>query len=218
MASSERVGAPVARHDVRDVAQLVAAAGAGEPAAWEALVRRFSGMVWGLARAHRLSSADAAEVTESVWLKLLENLGRLPRTANVVVWLGSETRNACLAHVRRTGRPRPVGEVIHVRGAGQVAADAPGDDPGGGLWRAVEGLPVRGRSLLLLVVVEPRLSHAEIATILDMPIGKVRPTLERCLRRVRNCPEITGLTPPVHPEPEPGPDWVRRSGRQRRAR
>lgn len=59
----------------RAVTDLVQAAAAGDGVAWNALVSRYSGLVWSIARQHRLSDADAGDVCQATWLRLVENLG-----------------------------------------------------------------------------------------------------------------------------------------------
>ena len=53
------------------------AATAGDRNAWDALVNRFAATVWAVARGHRLSAADAADVSQTTWLRLVENLHRI---------------------------------------------------------------------------------------------------------------------------------------------
>src|SRR6185437_5497895 len=56
---------------------LICAANGGDEAAWGAIVDRFAGLVWATARAHRLPPADAADVAQTTWLRLVENLDRI---------------------------------------------------------------------------------------------------------------------------------------------
>ena len=57
-----------------DVARLVQSAASGDRRGWDALVREFGGMVWAVSRTHRLCDADAADVAQATWLRLLEHL------------------------------------------------------------------------------------------------------------------------------------------------
>jgi hypothetical protein len=45
-----------------DVARLVRGAHAGDAEAWNGIIDRYSGLVWAIARGHRLGAADAADV------------------------------------------------------------------------------------------------------------------------------------------------------------
>ena len=66
------------------VAPLIAAAAAGDASAWDTLVERFSGLLWATARSHRLDMSDAADVVQTTWLRLLENLDRMLGKADQV--------------------------------------------------------------------------------------------------------------------------------------
>src|SRR4029453_2746655 len=59
------------------VGELVRAAAAGDRRARDELVDRYSGLLWATPTAIRLGRADAADVVQTVWLRLLENLERL---------------------------------------------------------------------------------------------------------------------------------------------
>ena len=60
-----------------EVEELVEAARAGDAAAWDALVDRFLPLVTAVIRRLRLSPADADDVNQTVWLRLVEHLDRL---------------------------------------------------------------------------------------------------------------------------------------------
>jgi DNA-directed RNA polymerase specialized sigma24 family protein len=66
-----------------DLAATVTAAAAGEDVAWKALVDRFNGLLWAVARSHRLSTADAADVVQATWLRLLEHLDTIREPASL---------------------------------------------------------------------------------------------------------------------------------------
>ena len=88
------------------IAILVNAAGAGNQSAWNRLVQEFEGLIWAIARAHRLRDADAADVSQATWLALLEHLGDLKDPAR---WApGLRRRHAdsvCACCGKRTPRP-----------------------------------------------------------------------------------------------------------------
>ena len=63
-----------------EIAALVRASSAGDAGAWEALVVRFSGLVWSVIRGYRLGQADAADAFQTTWLRLAEHIGRLQST------------------------------------------------------------------------------------------------------------------------------------------
>jgi RNA polymerase sigma factor (sigma-70 family) len=167
---------------------LVAAAASGDRDAWDALVARFSGLMWSVARGFRLDQADASDVIQTAWLKLLEHLDRLHDPDHVGAWLATTTRNECLRHLRKTGRERPVDvddlDVVDDRSPGLDAALLR-DETAVELWEAFETLNDRCRTLLRMLMTDPPPAYNEVSAVLDMPIGSIGPTRGRCLARLR---------------------------------
>src|SRR5215210_6631372 len=79
-----------------DVAGLVRAAAAGNEPAWNRLVETYAGLVWAVARSHQLSEADAADVAQATWLRLVEHLDDLHEPERVGAWLATTARRECL--------------------------------------------------------------------------------------------------------------------------
>ncbi|MGH8910761.1 MAG: sigma-70 family RNA polymerase sigma factor, partial [Egibacteraceae bacterium] len=104
--TTERVEeSPVDAHD--DVDDLVRAAAEGDESAWDQLVERFNGLVWAVARGHRLSDADAADVAQATWLRLVEHIDRVRDPERLGDWLATTARRECLRLLRRAGRVQP---------------------------------------------------------------------------------------------------------------
>lgn len=173
------------------------AAADGDQAAWDALVKRFSGLVWSIARSHRLGAADAADVSQTAWLRLVENLGRIRDPDRVGAWLASTSRNECLRVIRRSGRQVPT----DLDADTDLEADdalAPPVDAGllagerdAHLWRAFSTISERCQVLLRLLITDPPPSYEEIGEILDMAVGSIGPTRARCLAHLRRKAGIT---------------------------
>jgi RNA polymerase sigma factor (sigma-70 family) len=170
------------------VAVLVAAAADGDQGAWDSLVSRYAGLVWSIARSHRLGPADAADVSQTVWLRLVEHLRSLRDPEHVGGWLATTTRHECLRVIRRAGRELPDED---------AAADIPGssdqspewlvlsDESRRLVWLALARLSIRCQTLLRALSTSPDASYAEIAGALEMPIGSIGPTRMRCLEHLR---------------------------------
>jgi RNA polymerase sigma factor (sigma-70 family) len=176
-------------------ADLVAAARDGDGAAWDALVERYCGLVWAVARAHRLGQADAADVSQTVWLRLVENLGRIRDPDHLGGWLRTTTRNECLRVLRRGGREFPDDDAQQDLPADR--ADSPEDRLLAGerdrvVWRAVSGLSERCRELLRVLAYSPDASYADISSSLGLPVGSIGPTRARCLAHLRKGLEGVG--------------------------
>ena len=78
------------------VGDLVARARDGDRQAWDALVERYAPLIWSICRRHRLGRADADDVGQSVWLRLLDQLDRVREPAALPGWLSTTTRRECL--------------------------------------------------------------------------------------------------------------------------
>ena len=78
----------------------------GSEDAWRALVDRFAPLVHGVARSFRLPRDEAEDVSQTVWLRLVEHLERLREPDRVGAWLASTTRHECLRTLRLAKTPR----------------------------------------------------------------------------------------------------------------
>lgn len=168
--------------------ELVGAAAAGDQRAWDALVDRFGNLVWAVARGHRLSDADAGDVVQTTWLRLVENLGRIHDPERVGAWLATTARRESLRTIRRNGAvvlsddpavmdPPDDAQPLD---AGMLAAERDAR-----LWRCIGRLSDRCQVLLRVLMTDPPPSYEDVATALDMPIGSIGPTRGRCLERLR---------------------------------
>jgi RNA polymerase sigma factor (sigma-70 family) len=170
-----------------ELGELTRAAARGDEAAWNAIVDRFQGLVWATARAHRLSPADAADVAQTTWLRLVENLDRIRDPDRLGGWLATTARHECLRHIRLHGRELASDEAD--------AFEASPDDPpelallteerDSALWRAFTKLSELCQTLLRLLVATDEPSYEVIGAALDMPIGSIGPTRMRCLQKLR---------------------------------
>jgi RNA polymerase sigma factor (sigma-70 family) len=183
-----RPGATRIRLSAEHITRVMGAADAGDERAWGTLVAEFGGMIWAVARAHRLCDADAAEVSQSTWLRLLEHLGQLRDAPCVGAWLTTTARRECLRVLRENGRRDLYGDDAPEL----VSQDASPNDAAllceraEALWRSFSRLRASDQSLLRLLMADPRPSYEEVAAALDMPIGSIGPTRQRALERLGN--------------------------------
>jgi RNA polymerase sigma factor (sigma-70 family) len=175
----------------QDVTNLVLAARDGDESAWNLLVERFSGLVWSVCRSFRLNRADAADVVQMVWLRLLEHLDSLREPERLAGWLATTSRHECHAQLRRRARLQLTDDDrVFDRGAGpQGGADRDVliADRDATLWEAFDRLGRRCREILRVLVVEPeaRPSYSVAAEALGIPVGSLGPTRARCLEQLR---------------------------------
>ena len=185
---------------VLDVAALVRAAAAGDRAAWDQLVDRFSGMLWAISRSYGLGRDDAADAVQLTWLRLLERADSIQDPARVAGWLATTCRRECLGLLRRARRVTLPGELPEPQGAAAVpAADSQvlRQDVFASVWVAFAQLSDRCQRLLRLLVADVESSrpsgYRDVAELLEMPVGSLGPTRGRCLRRLREFLELEGI-------------------------
>jgi RNA polymerase sigma factor (sigma-70 family) len=182
--------------DFEPVAAL-AAASRGDQLAWESIVSAYSGLVWSVARGYRLSAADAADIFQGTWLRLVEHLGDIRDGSRLGGWLAATARREALMLLRRSGRD------VLVDTAGALAS-LPGDGPELDerllrdeehqlLWRAFAQLSASCQRLLRIAFADPPPRYEEISAALDMPIGSIGPTRARCLASLHSLLASTAL-------------------------
>ena len=183
------------------VTDLVRAADAGDSAAWDALVDRFSTLLWATARGHRLSDSDAADVVQTTWLRLLENLGRIDDPERLPGWLATTVRRECLAVLRRGKREHPFGDDDAVAAVPDPRSPLDAallvDERDALLWQLVDRLPDRCRSLLRVLMADPPPAYADVSAALGMPVGSIGPTRARCLTHLRDLALASGALDPA---------------------
>jgi len=194
-----RLSSDDAHHGEESSGDLVRAAARSEALAWHKLVRRFGGLVGGIARAHGLNEADAADVSQMVWLRLVDHLDQLREPDRVAGWLSTTARNESLQLLRRRDRsiaPTPDTSVLdrvdEVADPDVVIATAERNDV---LSQLIETLPGHYRRLLRALMVEPVPSYKEISLALGIPVGSIGPTRQRCLALLRRKCILAGIGP-----------------------
>lgn len=177
---------------------LVSAAREGDQDAWDAIVERFLPLVGAIARRHRLSEADGDDVSQTVWLRLVEHLGDLREPAALPGWIRTTTRNECLRVIAVRQRTRPA-DPQEDRVLDGVVDDVAGDDLEAierrqALREALAELPAARRELLLLLLGDPPVGYAEISERLGIPIGSIGPTRARAFEQLRRTRALQSLS------------------------
>ena len=164
-------------------AQLVARCRAGDEAAWNELVERFSRYVYAICvQAFRLSPADAEDVFQEVFARMYEQLERLRSDDAFRPWLAQLTRRLCIDSLRASGR--------------QTATDPDTLEPPGvddTLAQLDEAMTVRAG---LEAVGEPcgelldrffcrDESYRTIGEALSLPAGTIASRISRCLAKLK---------------------------------
>jgi len=169
-------------------AGLLAEARAGRTEALAELVPELSPMLWHVARSAGLSAADAEDVVQQAWLRLVSHLDQLSQPGSVASWLVTTTRREAWRR-RSAGRRQFPAEQDWL-------ADQPDKDPDAAeqavmdeerreLWAALAQLSPRCQQLLRIVAFVPRPDYDAVAAGLGIPRGSIGPTRGRCLAKLR---------------------------------
>lgn len=175
--------------DPSSLTDLVEAAAAGDQQAWDAIVERFSRLLWSVGRSFRLGEDDAADVVQTTWLKLLENLGRIQEPEALPGWLATTARREALRVAQRRGRDVTVrDDDLGVGLVDQAAVELDlallESERDAALWSGFTQLSERCQHLLRVLMACDRPAYTEVAGSLGMPIGSIGPTRMRCLGRL----------------------------------
>ena len=183
------VTAPAGRPDRNArIAGMVDEARQGSMDALGQLVTELSPLLWHTARAAGLSSDDAQDVVQTVWMRLLSHLDGIRTSAALTGWLVVTTRREAW-RVRAAGRRQLPADHEWF----SVLPDArPGsdeqvilDDQRRELWVAIGQLPQRCQELLRIIAFVPRPDYQVVAAELGMAVGSIGPTRGRCLAKLR---------------------------------
>jgi DNA-directed RNA polymerase specialized sigma subunit, sigma24 homolog len=98
--------------DDPSVITLVTRAAEGDQQAWDELIERYAPLVWAICTRYRLSNHDIEDVGQSVWLLLVEQLGKLREPAALPGWLATTTKRECLRVVTATRKSQQLGSTV----------------------------------------------------------------------------------------------------------
>lgn len=186
---------------LRDVSvtELFRRAEAGEQVAWNAIVDRYTRLVWSVARAHRLRDADAADVVQTTWMRLVEHFGRIENPACLPAWLTTTARRESLRILRQSGRQLLTDDehgMTELADDNAAALDARllTEERDAILWNCFRQLSRRCQVLLRVLMATPPPDYASVSAALGMKTGSIGPTRGRCLAQLRKLVTSAGLT------------------------
>jgi RNA polymerase sigma factor (sigma-70 family) len=183
------------------VADLVARARGGDRQAWDELVERYAPLILSICRKYRLGRADAEDVGQSVWLRLVDQLDNIRDPAALPGWLATTTRRECGRLMRAAHRPHAVvyalaPETLPDGQTGAVDQDLLAAEDHAALREAFTHLPPPWQQLIAMLIADPPPPYTEISARLGIPIGSIGPTRSRCLGSMRRYPAIAALINP----------------------
>jgi RNA polymerase sigma factor (sigma-70 family) len=175
-------------------AVLVSRVKEGDRDAWAELIDRYAPLIWAICRRYRLSPADAEDVGQNVWLRLVYELDKIRNPAALPGWLATTTARECLRAVQGPHAP------VSASDAGNLPNEQAGTaelellaERHAALREAFTHLPRRSQQLIALLSADPPVPYAEISARLGIPIGSIGPQRARALARLRDDPAVRGL-------------------------
>ena len=130
--------------------------------------------------------ATAKDVTQTVWLKLVENCHKIADPERLPGWLATTCRREALRVAKLRERtiptefefdledPSPSLETLMVE-----------DEEVRAVLASYRGLSKECQELLRLLAVDPPLSYEEISAATGRPIGSLGPTRSRCIEKLK---------------------------------
>lgn len=155
---------------------------------WEELVTRYRGLLYAVCRRFSLSPAERDDAVQRTWLRLYEHRCDIRDPRRLAGWLQTTSRRECLKLRCARWKEDPVADLpVFERDRAQpdVADTVLTTHVAARLHEAVQQLPARERRLLQLLLEPTEPSYADVARILDMPIGSIGPVRGRAVRRLR---------------------------------
>jgi RNA polymerase sigma-70 factor (ECF subfamily) len=175
-------------------AELVGRCRAGDAAAWNELVERFSRYVYAIcSQGFRLSEHDAEDVFQDVFTRVYTHLDRLRDDEAFRPWLAQLTRRTCLDRLRSGGRETPV-EVVEPSDVDETLSQL---DEAMAIHDALAALTDNCREILDRFFAQDE-SYRTIGESLELPPGTIASRISRCLDKLKALLEET--TPLARPE------------------
>ena len=181
-----------------DLGALVERCRQGDALAWERLVRRCQGRVYGLAY-HYLGDVEGArDLTQEVFVRVYQQLGTYEGDG-FMAWLLRITRNLCIDQIRRR-KARPQAEDLLAEENEWAMPDTAPDAEQSWLtdgkkrlvYDALRRLNGPSREMILLKEIQG-LQLREIAEMLGLPIGTIKSRSNRA--RVELARQVVAIDP-----------------------
>ena len=159
------------------------AARAGDPAAFDLLMRRYERLVIGTAYRLAGNLEDAEDASQEVFLRLYRNLARID-AGNLAAWLYRVTVNVCHDARRRRANTLPVEDAPEPAAAGDPQQFAGEAERRALLLRSLRTLSEKERAAVVLRDLEG-LATAEVARVLGSSVSTVRSQVSKARLKMR---------------------------------
>lgn len=147
----------------------------GDALAWEELVRRFQGRVFGLALAYLRDREEARDAAQEVFVRVYRHLGDTHDAGTFVPWLLTLARHGCIDRLRSLGVRASQGPIdVDPLSDAPTPEDAAIEDARRALlYRALDTLSDANREIVLLKDIH-QMKLEEIGSLLRLPLGTIK--------------------------------------------
>ena len=200
-ASAEQINNAVRTYDADEDELFVKRAQNGDMDAFEELVKKYEGKVFGIASRMLAFGEDAKDAAQESFIKAYRSLKGFRGDSKFSTWLYRITNNVCLDYLRKRSRSElsldfEAGGNGGGNGGGgelyktvipadiDVEATVEGNEFRHLVQKAINSLPAQHRAMIVMRDVQ-YLSYIEIAGLLGLPEGTVKSRLNRARRNLR---------------------------------
>ncbi|MBU1702337.1 MAG: sigma-70 family RNA polymerase sigma factor [Candidatus Eisenbacteria bacterium] len=181
-----------------DITTLVGQCRKGDALAWELLVTRFQGRIYGLAYHYIGNAEEARDLAQDIFIRIYNRLDSCTNEKTFVPWMLRVARNMCIDRLRRRkARPPmsgvPVDEMTHLQADTlDPAEEFQLSSRKKLVHTALRKLSEINREIIVLKEIQG-LSLEEISKMLKLPIGTVKSRSNRArIQLARQVLEMAG--------------------------
>ena len=173
--------------------ELVKACRSGDESAWEEIVYKYQKLLYSIPRRAGLNQDSAADVLQDVFTALFQKLDTLENPEFLRAWLVTTTHYKTLQFIYREKRGK-YKSIDDDEEESQFEIPDSGLSPDEMLLQlekekqieiALTSIDERCRRLLTMLYLEQEpIPYADIAQLLNIPLGSIGPTRSRCLKKL----------------------------------
>ena len=160
---------------------------AGDPDAWDQLIRDHERLVYSIPRRMGMKEQDCEEVSQMTWLSLRSRIHLLRSPAAIAGWLRVTAQRTCWKLIQSNRHKTLLTEEAESIGSPDqdLTEDLIRMEAREQVRKSMDELSPRCKALLTKLYWDPtEPSYEEIGQELDMPVGSVGPTRLRCMEKL----------------------------------
>ncbi|HEX7899770.1 MAG TPA: sigma-70 family RNA polymerase sigma factor [Planctomycetota bacterium] len=170
---------------------LVGGLKAGDPAAFESLVRGFGDRLYRFVR-RLVGERWADDLTQDVFLRVYRTIASYRPTGRFEAWMYTVANNVCVDFLRRRRPEAPLGEAEQEIEGRSPLERVEEDERRAALMKAVDRLPADQKQVFLLRE-EAGLSFKEIAAVLGCPLNTALGRMHYAMEQLRKALKTYGM-------------------------